>query len=84
MKGQPNRVEALRRGAPLMHHQCINEITINVWDTPGLQDGTKHQDQYDETQMLDLTMYFIETRFVRGPENPNVLAMEKLTKHLAQ
>ncbi len=71
-----------------MYKQERNGVWITVWDSPGLQDGTEHQDQYLhqiklKCSQLDLTMYcikMIETRFVRGRENPDVVAMEKLTK----
>ncbi len=71
-----------------MHEQLRNGVTITLWDSPGLQDGTEDQDEYLRQMKLkcsqiDLRMYcikMIETRFVRGPENPDVLAMEKLTK----
>ncbi|XP_064389916.1 uncharacterized protein LOC135337843 [Halichondria panicea] len=71
-----------------MYRQNRNGVSITVWDSPGLQDGTTDQDQYLQQiklkcSQLDLTMYCIntiETRFVRGRENPDVVAMEKLTK----
>ena len=71
-----------------MYRQNRNGVSITVWDSPGLQDGTTDQDQYLQQiklkcSQLDLTMYcikMIETRFVQGRENPDVVAMEKLTK----
>lgn len=71
------------------YQQCRNGVTITVWDSPGLQDGTVFQTDYlhqmkQKCKNIDLTMYcikMIETRFVRGPENPDVVAIEKLTKH---
>ena len=70
------------------YQQITNGVTITLWDSPGLQDGTEYQDEYldqmkSKCSEVDLAMYcikMIETRFVRGPENPDVLAMEKLTK----
>lgn len=67
-----------------------NGVQIVVWDSPGLQDGTPFQKDYLEQMKskcseVDLTMYctkVIETRFVRGEENPDVVAMGKLTKAL--
>ncbi len=71
-----------------MYRQNRNGVSITVWDSSGLQDGTTDQDQYLQQIKLkcsqpDLTMYCIkitERRFVRGHENPDVVAMEKLTK----
>ena len=62
-------------------------IRVVVWDSPGLQDGTDHQTEYLQDMKtrcsdVDLTMYctkVIEKRFVRGKDNPDVVAMEKLT-----
>ena len=58
-----------------------------VWDSPGLQDGTDHQTEYlqdmkTQCSDVDLTIYcikVIEKRFARGKDNPDVVAMEKLT-----
>lgn len=62
-------------------------INVAVWDTPGLQDGTEYQDDYiqqmkQQCTEVELMMYCVkmsETRFVRGNENPDVVAMKKLT-----
>ena len=64
------------------------KVDVTVWDSPGLQDGTKNQDSYvrdmkKKCTPRDLTMYCIkvgDTRFVRGTDNPDVVAMKKLTK----
>ena len=64
------------------------KVDVTVWDTPGLQDGTRNQDSYvrkmkNKCTPRDLTMYCIKvagTRFVRGTDNPDVVAMKKLTK----
>ena len=63
-------------------------VDITVWDSPGLQDGTGDQESYlrqmkDKCTQRDLTMYCIkvaDTRFVRGTDNPDVVAMKKLTE----
>ena len=63
-------------------------VDVTVWDSPGLQDGTKNQGTYVREMKRkctprDLTMYCIkvgDTRFVRGTDNPDVIAMKKLTK----
>ena len=64
------------------------KVDITVWDSPGLQDGTGDQESYlrqikDKCIQRDLTMYCIkvaDTRFVRGTDNPDVVAMKKLTE----
>ena len=63
-------------------------VDITVWDSPGLQDGTDNQESYlrqikEKCIQRDLTMYCIkvaDTRFVRGTDNPDVVAMKKLTE----
>ena len=70
------------------HKARKGEIDLIVWDSPGLQDGTKNQEEYlqkmkEECSERDLTLYCIkmaETRFVRGDDNPDVLAMKKFNK----
>ncbi len=63
------------------------DVDLTVWDSPGLQDGTPHQQEYLEQMAehcseVDLTLFCIrvETRFVRGTDNPDVLAMKKFTE----
>ena len=64
------------------------KVDVTVWDSPGLQDGTENQDYYvremkKKCTPRNLTMYCINvsaTRFVRGTDNPDVVAMKKLTK----
>ncbi len=72
-----------------MHPEIRNGVSITVLDSPGLQDGTTDHDKYLQqiklkcSQQLDLTMYcitMVDKRFVRGSKNPDVVAMEKLTK----
>ena len=66
------------------------KVDITVWDSPGLQDGTENQDSYlremeKKCTPRDLTMYCIkvaDTRFVRGTDNPDVVAMKKFTQSL--
>ena len=63
-------------------------ITVRVWDSPGLQDGTGNQEDYlrqieQQCSYRDLTIYCIrisDTRFVHTAENPDVVAMKKLTR----
>ena len=63
-------------------------VDVTVWDSPGLQDGTGNQDSYvremkEKCTPRDLTMYCIDVsakRFVHGTDNPDVVAMKKLTK----
>ncbi len=66
----------------------IGQVSVKVWDSPGLQDGTENQADYlaqmkEKCSERDLTLYCIkatETRIVRGTDNPDVVAMVKLTK----
>ena len=61
-------------------------ITLTVWDSPGLQDGTGNQGEYlrqikQQCNKRDLTIYCIsmsKTRFVLTADNPDVVAMKKL------
>ena len=70
------------------HKTKKDNVDVTVWDCPGLQDGTDNQDSYvremkEKCTPRDLTMYCINvsaTRFVRGTDNPDVVAMKKLTK----
>ncbi len=66
----------------------IGKVSVKVWDSPGLQDCTRNQAGYLKQMKQicserDLTLYCIkatETRIVRGTDNPDVVAMDKLTK----
>ncbi len=61
---------------------------LSIWDSPGLQDGTINEQKYladikKRQDSIDLYIYCIrmsDTRFV--PDNPDVIAMKKLTKEL--
>ncbi len=65
-----------------------DEINVTVWDSPGLQDGTKNQEEYlkkmvTDCSEVDLILYCIKIsdfRFVRGTDNPDVVAMKKFTE----
>ena len=76
-------------------YQCVvDDIEVNVWDSPGLQDGTNREPEYiedikrncvkgDNTTAIDLFIYCIrmsETRFVK--DNPDIRAMHILTDTL--
>ena len=60
-------------------------VRVTVWDSPGLQDGTKNEGRYLEDMKkkcsnMDLSIYCVslkETRFF--PNCPDILAMRKLT-----
>lgn len=64
-------------------HRSIN---VTVWDSPGLQDGTKKEGEYladmkKKCSNMDLSIYCVslkETRFFDGC--PDILAMKKLTE----
>ncbi len=62
-------------------------IKLTIWDSPGLQDGTDDERYLEQIKKKcmkrDLTMYCIkvdDTRFLIGDNNPDVVAMKKLTK----
>ena len=63
------------------------ETLVTIWDSPGLQDGTGDQEDYlkqmkAQCSKRDLTIYCIkiDTKFVHGNDNPDVRAMDQLTK----
>jgi energy-coupling factor transporter ATP-binding protein EcfA2 len=66
----------------------LGEITVNVWDTPGLQDGTGQEAEYVRDiirrwKKIDLFIYCVrmsETRFVSG--NPDIISMRLLNEAL--
>lgn len=70
------------------HTTKKGNVTITIWDTPGLQDGTGNQRAYikemkRKCSSRDLTVHCIkmnDTRFVRGDDNPDVIVMKKLTR----
>ncbi len=73
----------------LSKHEAVSEgITVRVWDSPGLQDGSGNQDDHlqqmeKQCSYRDLTIYCIkiaDTRFVHSEENPDIVAMKKLTR----
>lgn len=63
------------------------KIAVTVWDSPGLQDDTDNQDEYVQEMKMqcsqrDLTMYCVritDGRYLRGKNNPDMLAIKKLT-----
>ena len=71
-----------------MHRAHKGKIEVTVWDSPGLQDGTRNQEEYlrqmkHQCTQRDLTLYCIritEGRFLHGGQNPDVVAMRNLTK----
>ena len=68
----------------------VDDIEVNVWDTPGLQDSTRNeagyiQDIKSSCKEVDLFIYCIrmsETRFVRN--NPDIISMRMLTETLGK
>ena len=70
------------------YQKKVGKINVTVWDSPGLQDGTEDQKKYlqqlqEQCSKRDLTVYCIrllDIRFVRGEDNPDVIAMKKLTE----
>lgn len=70
-------------------YRCkFEDIIVNVWDTPGLQDGYGREDKYigdivRRWKKIDLFVYCIrmsETRFVTG--NPDIVSMSRLNESL--
>ncbi len=91
--------EAAKEGDSLTHcttrvdeYKTIKDkITVTVWDTPGLLDGTDKQDDYlreieDKCPPIHLKLFCIscsQTRFVSGPnnaDNGDFLVMKKFTE----
>ena len=75
--------------AEVTNYQCmVDNIAVNVWDSPGLQDGTNREPEYIEDiksncSDTDLFIYCIrmsETRFVR--DNRDIRAMHILNDTL--
>lgn len=75
--------------AKVTNYQCtVDNIVVNVWDSPGLQDGTDREPEYIEDiksncSDTDLFIYCIrmsETRFVR--DNRDIRAMHILNDTL--
>ena len=70
------------------HRYKLGEITVNVWDTPGLQDGTGQEAEYVRDiirrwKKIDLFIYCVrmsEIRFVPG--NPDIISMRLLNEAL--
>ena len=87
------RVEQAKKGQDLdpctttveTYHANKGKISATVWDSPGLQDGTKNEKEYlkqveEMCSKRDLTTYCIkisDTRLVRGSDE--VRAMDQLT-----
>lgn len=77
-----------------MYQYVVDGIEVNVWDSPGLQDGTNRESEYiedikrnctkgDNSTVVDLFIYCIrmsETRFVK--DNQDIRAMHILTDTL--
>ena len=63
------------------YRQKLDEIVINVWDSPGLQDGTGQEAEYVNNiirrwKKIDLFVFCVrmsEIRFVPG--NPDIISM---------
>lgn len=62
----------------------VDEMLVSVWDSPGLQDGTEHEDSYlqsmyDNCKDVDLVLYCMEMTTVRWTPNEK-RALELLTR----
>ena len=83
-------VEVQSRKRTVIHkYEEVKEgVTITIWDSPGLQDGTDNQEEYlqqmkEQCAQRDLSIYCIrvaDARFVLSNENPDIVAMIKLTR----
>ena len=70
------------------YKDCIGDVTVTIWDSPGLQDGTSNEAEYlkdieNKCSKTDLLIYCIqmfETRLL--PSSKDVNAMKKLTMTL--
>ena len=71
--------------------KVINGIQVNVWDSPGLQDGTQREEEYlhdikaNCKGKADLILYCVDmskARFVPG--NRDIIAMKKLSETLGE
>lgn len=68
------------------YNKEVNGVKVNVWDSPGLQDGTSNEAQYLEDMEkkcmgMHLCVYcvsLLETRFTDGCDD--IVAMQKLTR----
>ena len=64
-----------------------DKITVTVWDTPGLMDGTNKQEDYwkdiqDNCPSVHLKLFCVncnQTRFVTGSNNPDFVVMKQFT-----
>ena len=73
------------------YERRVGEILVKVWDSPGLQDGTKHEERYLNdiaarcNTSVDLFLFCINvgdaTRF--NQDSPEVKALAKLTAKLS-
>lgn len=67
-------------------------ISVNVWDSRGLLDGKTNEDgslkeMVENCSEVDLKLLCIamdEERFVRGDDNPDVIAMKRLTQEFGK
>ncbi|XP_064403627.1 uncharacterized protein LOC135349078 [Halichondria panicea] len=68
------------------YHTTKHGISIALCDTPGLQDGTRDKEYLRILSLIyskyDFTLFCIncnQSRFVPGDDNPDIIAMKKLT-----
>ena len=75
----------------ILYQSKVGDVQVNVFDTPGLQDGTTNEAEYLSSieknckDAVDLLIYCIsmsEDRFIPGGKD--VVAMQKLTKVLGK
>ncbi len=71
----------------ISYNEVIRNINVKIWDSPGLQDDTNNetylQKMKEQCSKRDLSLYCISAegvRFLPGNNNPDVVAMKKLTR----
>ena len=67
----------------------INGVSIVIWDSPGLQDGSYNEEKYIEDmkakcRSYDLVLYCTRMNETRYPTNDDLNAVKSLTKHFGQ
>ncbi len=71
----------------ISYTEAIQNVNVTIWDSPGLQDSTNNlsylQKMKEQCSKRDLSLYCISAegvRFLPGDNNPDVVAMKKLTR----
>lgn len=67
----------------------INSVSVVIWDSPGLQDGSDNEQRYIEDMRAkcssyDLVLYCTRMNETRYPTNDDLNAVKTLTSHFGQ